>query len=66
MSRHQHTDDEWDDKLVDSLGRDLGDAYEVRYPRVPDETDPSYATWGAGVRREIAALDEVTGVIRRD
>ncbi|MET7371886.1 alpha/beta fold hydrolase [Micromonospora arida] len=50
--------DEWDDKLVDSLSRELGDAYEVRYPRMPDEDDPSYATWGAAVRREIAALDE--------
>ena len=36
--------DEWDDKLVDSLRRELGDGYEVRYPRMPDEDDPSYAT----------------------
>ncbi|MEU1590677.1 alpha/beta fold hydrolase [Micromonospora sp. NPDC005710] len=50
--------DEWDDKLVDSLSRELGDAYEVRYPRMPDEDDPSYATWGAAVRREIAAVGE--------
>ena len=50
--------DEWDDRLVDSLRRELGDGYEVRYPRMPDEDDPSYATWGADIRREIAALDD--------
>jgi len=50
--------DEWDDKLVDSLRRELGDEYEVRYPRMPDEGDPSYARWGPAVRREIADLDD--------
>lgn len=50
--------DEWDDKLFDSLRRALGSGYEVRYPRMPDEEDPSYATWGAAIRREIAALDD--------
>ncbi|MEU1689337.1 alpha/beta hydrolase [Micromonospora sp. NPDC005707] len=48
--------DEWDDKLVDSLRRELGDTYEVRYPRMPDEDDPSYARWSAAIRRELAAL----------
>ena len=58
------THDEWDDKLVDSLRRELGDGYEVRYPRMPDEDDPSYARWSAAIRREIAALADgavVTG-----
>ncbi|MFE9959986.1 alpha/beta fold hydrolase [Micromonospora sp. NPDC005299] len=50
--------DEWDDKLVDSLRRELGDGYEVRYPRMPDEDDPSYARWSAAIRREMAALDD--------
>ena len=50
--------DEWDDKLVDSLRRELGDRYEVRYPRMPDEDDPSYARWSAAIRRELAALDD--------
>ncbi|MFC0505264.1 hypothetical protein [Micromonospora costi] len=36
------THDDWDDKLVDSLRRKLGNGYEVRYPRMPDEGDPSY------------------------
>ena len=50
--------DEWDDKLVDSLRRELGDGHEVRYPRMPDEDDPSYARWSAAIRREMTALDD--------
>ena len=50
--------DDWDDKLVDSLRRALGDGYEVRYPRMPDEDDPSYARWSAVIRREMTALDD--------
>jgi pimeloyl-ACP methyl ester carboxylesterase len=50
--------DEWDDKLVDSLRRELGDGYQVRYPRMPDEGDPSYARWSAAIRRELADLDD--------
>jgi pimeloyl-ACP methyl ester carboxylesterase len=48
--------DEWDDKLVDSLRRELGDGYEVRYPRMPGEDDPSFAAWAPAIRRELAAL----------
>jgi len=50
--------DEWDDKLVESLRRELGDGHEVRYPRMPDEGDPSYARWSAAVRGELAGLDD--------
>jgi pimeloyl-ACP methyl ester carboxylesterase len=50
--------DEWDDKLVDSLRRELGDGHEVRYPRMPGENDPSYEEWSAAIRREVAALDD--------
>ncbi len=52
------THDEWDNHLCDSLRRELGDGYEVRYPRMPDEGDPSYARWSAAIREEIAALDD--------
>jgi pimeloyl-ACP methyl ester carboxylesterase len=55
--------DEWDDKLVDSLSRELGDAYEVRYPRMPDEEDPSYAAWSAAIRREMIDLDDGATVV---
>jgi predicted alpha/beta hydrolase family esterase len=50
--------DEWDDKLVESLRRELGCEFEVRYPRMPDEGDPSYARWSTAIRREMAALDD--------
>ncbi|RLP85852.1 alpha/beta hydrolase [Micromonospora sp. BL4] len=52
------THDEWDNELVDSLRRELGNGYEVRYPRMPDEDDPNYASWSAAIRREIAALGD--------
>lgn len=48
--------DRWDDKLVDSLTRELGPAYEIRYPVMPDEADPKYAAWRPALRRELAAL----------
>ncbi len=41
--------DAWDDKLVASLTRELGDGYEVLYPRMPDEADPHYAAWKAAL-----------------
>jgi pimeloyl-ACP methyl ester carboxylesterase len=50
--------DEWDDKLFNSLRRELGDGYEVRYPRMPAEDDPSYARWSAAIQREMTALDD--------
>jgi hypothetical protein len=50
--------DEWDNKLVDSLRRELGPGYHVRYPRMPNETDPSYTMWKAALAEEIASLDD--------
>ncbi len=55
--------DEWDDKLFDSLRRELGDGYEVRYPRMPDEDEPSYATWSAAIREELAGLADGAVVV---
>jgi pimeloyl-ACP methyl ester carboxylesterase len=48
--------DQWDNQLFDSLRRGLADGYEVRYPRMPDEADPSYARWSVAIRRELADL----------
>lgn len=50
--------DEWDGKLAGSLGRELGEGYEVRYPRMPDEGDPGYARWSTAIRRELADLGD--------
>lgn len=50
--------DEWDDKLVASLERARGAADEIRYPRMPDEHDPSSAAWSATIRHELASLPE--------
>jgi predicted alpha/beta hydrolase family esterase len=52
------THDEWDNKLFDSLRRELGPGYEVRYPRMPNEADPSYAMWKAALAKEMADLDD--------
>ena len=50
--------DEWDNRLVDSLGRALGPDYSIRYPRMPNEGEPSYARWKAAIGAEIDRLQE--------
>ena len=57
------THDEWDDKLVDSLRRELGDAWEIRYPRMPAEGDPSDAAWGPAISEAIATLEDGAVVV---
>ena len=51
------TYDDWDSKLADSLRRDLGPDYEVRYPRMPDEGDPDFTRWVAALGEELDKLD---------
>jgi hypothetical protein len=48
--------DHWDDKLVASLRRQLGSEFEVRYPRMPGEEDPTAAGWGPAIRHGLAGL----------
>lgn len=55
--------DEWDARLVDSLAGKLGDAYEVRYPRMPKEDDPSYPSWRAAIEHEVLALGDGAVII---
>jgi uncharacterized protein len=43
--------------LVESLQNALGSAYEVRYPRLPEEDSATYADWKAPTERELATLD---------
>jgi hypothetical protein len=54
----ENVHDEWDDKLVASLKRELGPDVEVRYPRMPNEDDPKYAAWKPAILGEIAKLDD--------
>ena len=55
--------DEWDNRLVESLERELGREYAVRYPRMPHEADPKYADWKAALTREFDGLGDGTVLI---
>ena len=55
--------DEWDDKLVDSLRRALGDGYAVEYPRMPAEADPSDAAWRPAITRAVETLEDRAVVV---
>ena len=48
--------EKWDSQLVGSLRRELGPGYEIRYPLMPNEADPTFATWHMALDRELAAL----------
>jgi predicted alpha/beta hydrolase family esterase len=50
--------EQWDNELVESLRRELGAGYEVRYPRMPNEADPEFSVWGAAIESEIASLEK--------
>ena len=48
---------EEDKKLAASLQYELGAAYDVQYPELPDEGSPGYGAWRDRISRELAALD---------
>jgi predicted alpha/beta hydrolase family esterase len=50
--------DDWDQTLVDNLVQALGPTYRVRYPRMPNEADPHYATWKPALTKELQSLDD--------
>jgi predicted alpha/beta hydrolase family esterase len=50
--------DQWDNKLVDNLGHKLGQDYDIRYPRMPNEADPGYRAWKPVLQKEFARLDD--------
>lgn len=54
----ENAHDEWDSKLVESLKRELGPDYEIRYPRMPNEDFPKYSLWKAALREEFDKLDD--------
>ena len=47
---------EFDAKLAESLQSALGEGYDVRYPRMPNEDTPDYEAWKARFAEEIAGL----------
>jgi predicted alpha/beta hydrolase family esterase len=59
----QGTYAEWDNRLVDSLMEKLGRDYEIRYPRMPNEADPTYLTWKRALEKEFADLNDGTILI---
>jgi len=52
------TYDAWDDKLVRSLERELGNGYTVLYPRMPNGADPRYSIWKTALLDEFADLKD--------
>jgi predicted alpha/beta hydrolase family esterase len=57
------THDEWDVRLVASLRRELGREWEVHDPRMLDEDDARYATWGPAIGRDVAGLGDGAVVV---
>jgi len=57
------THDDWDNKLVDSLQRELGSGHEIRYPRMPNEAEPDYARWKAALLKELATLGDEAVIV---
>jgi len=54
---------DWDAKLVESLRRELGPRYELRYPRMPNEADPKFASWRKALEKELGTLREGAVVV---
>jgi predicted alpha/beta hydrolase family esterase len=50
------THDQWDNTLVESLKGALGADYTIRYPRMPDESDPDPAAWKKAIARQARKL----------
>lgn len=48
--------DAWDSKLVASLQQALGSDFDVRYPRMPNESDPSYELWKPALEEQLSGL----------
>jgi uncharacterized protein len=49
---------EEDGLLVASLQNALGLAYDVHYPKMPEDDSATFADWKAPIERELAALDD--------
>lgn len=47
-----------DAALAESLRRNLGPSYHIRYPAMPNEADPDYETWKRIILREAQDMGE--------
>lgn len=47
-----------DTPLANSLKRALGPKYDVRFPRMPDEANPSVASWKESIFSELSRIPE--------
>ncbi len=47
-----------DAKLAESLRKNLGDNYEVRYPKLPNEDEPEYRVWKERILKELATMGD--------
>lgn len=52
-----------DQKLADSLARELGESYELRYPEMPEEEDAETEDWVKRIRTELEALEDGVVVV---
>jgi predicted alpha/beta hydrolase family esterase len=52
------THDAWDNKLVHSLESALGPDYAIRYPRMPNESEPDFPAWKAAILKELGELND--------
>lgn len=48
---------EEDEKLAESLRKELGTAYDVRSPQMPDEGNPEYGAWRDRISQELITMD---------
>lgn len=55
--------DDWDSRMVASLIVELGEGYEVRYPYMPQEDDPTFARWGPAIENELTAMKDGAVVV---
>lgn len=57
------THDDWDAKLVASLKRELGPRFDILYPRMPREDDPSCARWKPALLEALNTLRDGAALV---
>jgi uncharacterized protein len=52
-----------DQRLVTFLRSALGATYELRYPKMPHESDPNYELWKPRILKELASVEDAVILI---